>query len=126
MIGLPTLRNRVTLAVSAGIGVLMLVVWIGLLAGRRVPELIAAPVETLGHLVIELLTAFALLVGAYGLSRRRPWGVPLHLVSLGMLLYALVSAGSSYAQLRVWPAVILFALLLIVTIALIIRGIRTS
>jgi hypothetical protein len=80
------------------VGITMIVWWSSALLGGQMPEMETAPLTALMHVSAELLTGVLLIVGAYGLLRKRRWGQTVHLVSLGMLLYAVVQASGYYAQ----------------------------
>jgi hypothetical protein len=84
--------------------------WVLILASNQMPELHAAPAMAWMHIAAEMLTAFLLLLSGYGMLAQRLWWAKLHLVSLGMLLYAVVQASGHYAQLRATGIVLVFGL----------------
>ncbi|MCK4384339.1 MAG: hypothetical protein KAW66_13650, partial [Candidatus Lokiarchaeota archaeon] len=57
------------------IGIAMLSMWIFLLGKREVPELTTKPTQIYFHLVAELLTSIALIIGGIGLIMNQSWGV---------------------------------------------------
>ncbi len=101
---------------SISIAFLMLGQWTFFLARRQVPELGTEPVRLLFHLFAELATAITLLLGGWGLLTHMPWGRPVHLVSVGMLLYTLIASCGYFAQKRIWLMVGMFAVLLAFTL----------
>jgi len=80
------------------LGITMIGWWTLVLLNDQMPELHTAPAQALGHLAAEYLTGLFLLAGGYGLLTGQPWGGKLHLVSLGMMLYAVVQALGYYAN----------------------------
>lgn len=118
-------KAKIAAAVYAVLtGVAMLGTWAMLLTTGRVPELSTTPVVISLHIAAEILTALALLIGGYGLLTGRKWGRPLHLVSLGMLLYAVVQASGYYAQQGETVLVGMFAVFAITTVVFIGLAIR--
>jgi hypothetical protein len=72
--------------------------WSVSLATGAMPELATAPWTALMHLAAEFLTAATLAVGAWGLLRRTSWGPAVHLVGIGMVIYAVVQASGYFMQ----------------------------
>jgi hypothetical protein len=103
-------------AYSIFMGVAMIGMWAIFLLTGQVPELSTTPIATSLHIVAEFLTAFALLVGGYGLLAKREWGEQAHLVSLGMLLYAVVQASGYFGQQGEVAFIGMFAVFAILTV----------
>jgi hypothetical protein len=101
---------------SMAIGALMIAQWTFSLVRQQVPELNTEPVRLLFHLVAELATAVVLMAGGLGLLTGRAWGPPVHLLSMGMLLYTLMASCGYFAQRRVWSMAAMFALLFAFTL----------
>ncbi len=95
------------------IGIAMLSMWIFLLGKREVPELTTKPTQIFFHLVAELLTSIALIVGGIGLIMNQFWGVALFFISIGMTIYSTINAAGFYGQLKDWP---MFIILLVFTL----------
>lgn len=91
----------------------MLSMWIFLLGKREVPELTTKPTQIFFHLVAELLTSIALIVGGIGLIMNQFWGVALFFISIGMTIYSTINAAGFYGQLKDWP---MFIILLVFTL----------
>ena len=95
------------------IGIAMLSMWVFLLGKREVPELTTKPTQIYFHLVAELLTSIALIIGGIGLIMNQSWGVALFFISIGMAIYSTLNAAGFYGQLKDWP---IFIILLVFTI----------
>ncbi len=95
------------------IGIAMLSMWIFLLGKREVPELNTKPTQITFHLIAELLTSIALIIGGIGLILNQSWGVALFFISIGMAIYSTINAAGYYGQLKDWP---IFIILLVFTI----------
>ena len=95
------------------IGIAMLSMWIFLLGKREVPELTTKPTQIYFHLVAELLTSIALIIGGIGLLMNQSWGVALFFISIGMAIYSTINAAGFYGQLKDWP---MFIVLIVFTI----------
>lgn len=80
------------------IGSGMLGWWTLALLTGQMPELHTTPVAAMLHLAAEFTAAVFLLVGGYGLLRRRRWASTVHPVSLGMLLYTAIASAGYYGQ----------------------------
>jgi hypothetical protein len=98
--------------------------WTLTLVAGRMPELHETPVYAWFHLTVEYLTALILIVGAYGLQTGRTWGLKTHLVSLGMLLYAVIQAAGYYAQMGQMSMVLMFGTIFIMTSFFFIQSLR--
>lgn len=95
--------------------------WSFSLATGQVPEVSTEPIRLGFHLVAEFTTALTLIVSGWALLADRRWGRDLGLVALGILVYSLIVSPGYFAQHGQWVPVIMFALLLIASLA----GIRT-
>ncbi len=95
------------------IGIAMLSMWIFLLGKREVPELNTKPTQIYFHLIAELLTSIALIIGGIGLIMNQSWGVAIFFISIGMAIYSTINAAGFYGQLKDWP---MFIILLVFTI----------
>jgi hypothetical protein len=105
---------------SLAVGVLMLMQWGFFLATGSVPEVSTEPVALGFHLVAEAATAITLLSSGWMLVRRQG-GVVLGLVANGMLIYTVIVSPGYFAQLGQWPLVGMFAALLVVAVANVIK-----
>ena len=98
------------------VGLLMMAMWIMLVLTGQVPYLDTPQLEIKLHIFTEMLTAAALIVG--GLSVLRGWKlVPLHSVSQGMLIYAIINSSGYYLDLGETAMAGMFGALLIGTLA---------
>jgi len=98
----------------------MLSMWIFLLGKREVPELNTKPTQIYFHLIAELLTSIALIIGGIGLILNQSWGMALFFISIGMAIYSTINAAGFYGQLKDWP---MFIVLIVFTmISLIFAG----
>jgi len=95
------------------IGIAMLSMWIFLLGKREVPELTTKPTQIYFHLVAELLTSIALIIGGIGLIMNQSWGVAIFFISIGMAIYSTINAAGFYGQLKDWP---MFIVLIVFTL----------
>ncbi len=95
-------------------GVVMVIVWVVYIATGNY-ELGSKPLQAISLLVAELTTASALVVGGLGVVRSRSWGMPLHLASLGMMLYTSIYSVGVFAD--VLPASAFFVALTAATVA---------
>ena len=95
------------------IGIAMLSMWIFLLGKREVPELSTKPTQIYFHLVAELFTSVALIIGGIGLIMNQPWGMAIFFIAIGMAIYSTINAAGFYGQLKDWP---MFIVLIVFTI----------
>lgn len=98
------------------IGISMLCMWIFLLGKREVPELTTKPTQIYFHLVAELLTSIALIIGGIGLIMNQFWGVALFFISIGMAIYSTINAAGFYGQLKDWPMFIILVVFTIISL----------
>jgi hypothetical protein len=80
------------------IGICMLGMWAVFVSTGQVPELVTEPVRVSLHIIGEVATALALLVGGYGIWTNKKWGLQAYMLSMGMLLYTLIVSPGYYAQ----------------------------
>ena len=98
------------------VGLLIFGQWAFFLITRQVPELKTERVRVLFHIADEFLTAAVLIASGVGLLMQQAWALALYLVAAGMLLYTVIVSAGYFAQKRVWPIVIMFTVLLILTV----------
>jgi hypothetical protein len=98
-------------------GMSMIGWWTMALSTDQMPEIHTMPIAAVLHLTAEFLTGALLIVGGYGMLANRWWGLKIHLVSLGLLLYAVVQASGYYAQQGAVPMIGMFAAFAILTVA---------
>ncbi|MHA1987360.1 MAG: hypothetical protein ACW98D_12040 [Promethearchaeota archaeon] len=98
------------------IGIAMLSMWIFLLGKREVPELSTKPTQIYFHLIAELLTSVALIIGGIGLIMNQPWGVALFFIAIGMAIYSTINAAGFYGQLKDWPVFIVLIVFTIISL----------
>jgi hypothetical protein len=98
------------------VGIGMIGQWSISLLSEKVPELKTEPYRIAFHLVGELLTSLALIVGGIGLLTGAEWGQTIYLVAAGMLLYTVIVSPGYSAERREWPMVVMFAILLILAL----------
>ncbi|GAG91627.1 unnamed protein product [marine sediment metagenome] len=77
------------------------------------PELTTKPTQIYFHLVAELLTSIALIIGGIGLIMNQSWGVAIFFISIGMAIYSTINAAGFYGQLKDWP---MFIVLIVFTL----------
>lgn len=102
---------------SIVVGAGMVVQWLFFYASGRIVELKTEPIRIGFHLAGEMLTASALLAGGIGLLLELTWARPLLLLALGMLVYTAIVSPGYFAQKGEWAFVWMFALLLLLAIA---------
>jgi hypothetical protein len=98
------------------VGLSLLWYWGYLATRREIPELDTEPFRMIFHIAGELATAVALLAGGVGLLTNSSWGLPVHLVAMGMLLYTLIASPGYFVQRREWPMVGVFAVVFLLTL----------
>jgi len=101
------------------IGLAMILMWLVLIATNQVPEIKSAPIQITYHLIAEFLTAIILLIGGFGLLKKRVWGFHLYLISMGMLLYTVIVSAGYYANLGNIIMVGMFTVFQIITLVFI-------
>ncbi len=98
------------------VGLLIFGQWMFFLITRQVPELKTERVRVLFHIADEFLTAVVLIASGVGLLAPLAWAAAIYPVAAGMLLYTIIVSSGYFAQKRMWPIVIMFAVLLILTV----------
>lgn len=94
----------------------MLGQWIFLLIAGKVPEMKTAPLHIAFHLTAEFLTSAILILGGGCLIAGSPYGYPLTLFGLGLLMYTVINSPGHFAQRREWPFLAMFAVLIVLTL----------
>jgi hypothetical protein len=99
------------------VGLLMMGMWSMLVLTGQVPYLDTPQLEIKLHIFTEMLTAIALMLG--GVSVLRGWRklLPLHYVSQGMLIYAIINSSGYYIDLGETAMAAMFDVLLLGTFA---------
>jgi hypothetical protein len=108
------MEHHMKFSASYGIsvGALIILQWIFFLATGSVPELQTARWEIGFHISVELLLAFALLIGGVATLSSKGWGEKILLVALGMAIYSEINSPGYFAELGQWALVAMFAFLL--------------
>lgn len=89
---------KIAAVYSIIIGIAMLGMWVVFLATGQVPELQTKFFEITLHIIAEVATALALVLGGYGLFTSKKWGFQAYMFSMGMLLYTLIVSPGYYLQ----------------------------
>jgi len=97
------------------IGLFIMGWWTFSLLKKQVPELTTEPIRISFHLVAEFVTAIILVVGGIALLTDMAWGIKVTLISLGMFLYTIIVSPGYFAQIRQWPMVGIFIVILVLT-----------
>ena len=105
------------------IAIFLLVFWMTELYLRAVPEVLDAPILLALHLVAELVTIFILLFGSLAMLLRVAWGVRVHAVSLGLLLYSSLFNAGYFAQQHSWWLFFCFLMVALLSLFLAINAI---
>ena len=101
-----------------GVGIAIVGLWSMLVATRQVPQIAEGKCDIWFHLVAELLTAVALIVGGVWLLVAGTTGArTLSAVALGALLYTAVNSPGYYADRGDWATVAMFGVLVAGTTA---------
>jgi hypothetical protein len=106
---------------SLAVGVLMIGQWTVTLLRKQVAGPDAGisgrgKLEMAFHYVAEFTTALLMIVAGIGLLTGTEWGRVLFFVSIGMLIYTVINSPGYFAQKGQWPAVLMFALLLVLAV----------
>jgi hypothetical protein len=104
------------------IGICMLGMWGLLLFTGRVKEINTEPFRIVAHLFSESITAILLILGGLLSLMHGNRGERLHFVSLGMLLYSVLTAGGYYLQLNNVAMTIMFGVLFVATVVFIVSN----
>ena len=102
------------------VGISMIAMWTSFYFANAIPELKTEPIRIGLHITAEIATGVSLIIGAFRLYKNREWGVKAFLVSMGMLLYTSIVSPGYYAERGVMEFVLIFAILIIVSVAFVI------
>lgn len=108
---------------SVFIGSSMIVMWIMFYVTGGIPEINSKPIEIGLHIIAEIITAIALIIGGIGLYTRRRWGYQVYLLSMGMLMYTLIVSPGYYLQKGELAFVWMFAAFIVFSIFFIVISI---
>jgi len=111
--------GKIAAIYSIFVGIFMIGMWAAFLGTGQVPELNSKPIEITYHLIAEVLTAFALLIGGFGLLTNSKWDFQTYLVSMGMLLYTVIVSAGYFGQRENWVMVGMFTTFTILTATII-------
>jgi len=109
-------KSKISAIFTIIVGFLMISMWTGLILTGQVPGLMSPQLEIKIHIITEMLTAGALIIG--GISVIKEWSSlrDLHLVSQGMLVYAVLNSSGYYIDRNQFTITILFAMILVGTV----------
>jgi len=105
---------------SIFIGICMLGMWGMLLFTGQVKEIGTEPFRIAAHLFSEVITAILLILGGSLSLKNRDRREKLYFVSLGMLLYSVLTAGGYYLKLNDIVMAIMFVMLFVFTVVIIV------
>lgn len=98
------------------VGTGMLGIWMSLLLRREIPELQTEVLRIAAHLLAEASTSVMLLYSGFHILLKGRKKRGLFNISMGALLYTLITSPAYYAQAGEWVAVSLFLVLLTITL----------
>lgn len=107
---------------SVFIGICMFGMWGMLLFTGQVQEIGTEPFRIAMHLFSEGITAVLLILGGLLSLKHSSHGERLHFVSLGMLLYSVLTAGGYYLHLNNIAMTMMFGMLFVATVVFIISN----
>jgi hypothetical protein len=116
--------RRMAAMFAIAVGAMMFAQWAFFIAAGEVTELDTEPIRISFHLAAEFLTATALVVAGLGLAKGKSWSFPVLMLALGMLSYTIVVSPGYFAQDGEFVFVAMFAVLWILTLALVLTAIR--
>lgn len=116
--------RRMAAMFAIAVGAMMFAQWAFFIAAGEVTELDTEPIRISFHLAAEFLTATALVVAGLGLAKGKSWSFPVLMLALGMLSYTIVVSPGYFAQDGEYVFVAMFAVLWILTLALVLAAIR--
>jgi peptidoglycan/LPS O-acetylase OafA/YrhL len=122
--GCPMDLRRATALFAIAVGAMMFAQWAFFLGAGEVTELDTEPIRISFHLAAEFLTAAALVVAGVGLTKGKTWAFPALMLALGMLSYTIVVSPGYFAQDGEYIFVAMFAVLWILTLALIFIAVK--
>lgn len=110
-------KRRVSAIFTILVGLLMMGMWGTLISTGQVPYLDTPQMEIKLHILTEMLTALALVLG--GVSVLRDWKrlTKLHYISQGMLIYAIINSSGYYIDRGETAMAGMFVVLLVGTLA---------
>ena len=111
--------RRATAVFAIIVGAMMFAQWAFFIAAGEVTELDTEPIRISFHLAAEFLTATALVVAGLGLAKGKSWSFPVLMLALGMLSYTIIVSPGYFAQDGEYVLVAMFAVLWILTLALV-------
>ncbi len=98
------------------IGFTMIIMWAVFYITGAIPEIQFKPGEIYLHMTAEMITALLLITGGYGLIKQKVWGRQVYLLSLGMLVYSVISSSGYYVQRGNHSFTIMFGVILLMSI----------
>lgn len=116
--------RRLAAVFATAVGAMMFAQWAFFIVSGEVTELDTEPIRISFHLAAEFLTATALIVAGLGLAKGKDWGFPVLMLALGMLSYTIVVSPGYFAQDGEYVFVAMFAVLWILTSALVFAAVR--
>jgi peptidoglycan/LPS O-acetylase OafA/YrhL len=117
-------KRRAAAIYAIVVGLLMFGQWAMFLFTGNVPELQTEPIRIAFHLAGEFVTAGLLVAGGFGLLKMKKWGYHVFLLAQGMLLYTIIVSPGYFAQLGQWVFVVIFAALVVLTLAFVVLAFR--
>ncbi len=94
------------------IGLIMLLQWLFFLITGNIPEFETTPVSITFHLLIEIITALALILLFFLLKKPVRRNLLIASYTQGMLGYTVVNSAGYFAQSGQWLFLVMFAILL--------------
>ena len=107
--------KKVEFIFSILLGICMLGMWGLLLITGQVKEIGIEPFRIAAHLFSEGITAILLILGGLFSLMHCSNGEKLHLVSLGMLMYSVLTAAGYYLQFNNGGMTVMFGMLCLIT-----------
>lgn len=101
--------RKVAAIFSIVMGISMVSIWILLLASGQVPEVTTQPIRIAVHIFSEYLTAALLLTSGIGMLRGKLWADRVFPVSMGMLMYSVLTGVGLYTQQGNYAMTVMFA-----------------
>lgn len=108
--------KKVEFIFSILLGICMLGMWGLLLITGQVKEIGIEPFRIAAHLFSEGITAILLILGGLFSLMHCSNGEKLHLVSLGMLMYSVLTAAGYYLQFKNGVMTVMFGMLFLITV----------
>lgn len=106
-----TMKFSAIFSITVGVG--MIGQWMMSYISKQIIELKSEPIRILFHIVAEMVTAVCLILGGLGLLFNLSWGIPVFLVSMGMLFYTSIVSPGYFAQKGNWLWLGMFAVIII-------------